>query len=546
MSENKKIIVVDDNIENLTAIKNTLKEIYEVFPCLSAANMFDLLGHFKPDLILLDVEMPDINGYEAASKLKSNDASKDIPIIFLTSMNEAESEMTGLNLGAVDYIHKPFAAPLLIRRIKTHLSLIDHQMEAQNASRAKGEFLSHMSHEIRTPLNAIMGMINISLNTDDINKIKNSLERAHNASKHLLSIINDILDMSKIEAKKFELSYGEFDFEKSLTDIFNVTNVRAEEKDIHLSVNINKNVPPYIICDELRLSQVIINLVNNAIKFTPEKGKVSLSAEKLDESNGGITLRIEVADSGIGITEEQQKKLFTSYNQADNTISKNFGGTGLGLAISKEIVELMRGKIWIESELNKGSKFIFTIKVQKGNGDSIKKDTLTSDAKINFKDHTILIAEDVEINRDILAALLEKTEISIDFAENGAVATSMFRANPGKYGLIFMDVNMPEMNGYDATKEIRLFEEELSKNAAETKATTENNREKKESMSFAEDKTQSNNGNLRKQITIIAMTANVFKEDIEKCLKSGMNGHIAKPIDPEALYEALRKYLLPL
>jgi len=544
MSENKKIIVVDDNIENLTAIKNTLKEIYEVFPCLSASNMFDLLGHFKPDLILLDVEMPDINGYEAARKLKSNDTSKDIPIIFLTSMNEAESEMTGLNLGAVDYIHKPFAAPLLIRRIKTHLSLIDHQTEAQNASRAKGEFLSHMSHEIRTPLNAIIGMINISLNTDDINKIKNSLERAHNASKHLMSIINDILDMSKIEAHKFELSYGEFDFEKSLTDIFNVTNVRAEEKDIHLSVDINKNVPPYIICDELRLSQVIINLVNNAIKFTPEKGKVSLSAEKLDESNGDITLRIEVADSGIGITEEQQKKLFTSYNQADNTISKNFGGTGLGLAISKEIVELMRGKIWIESELNKGSKFIFTIKVQKGNGDSIKKDTHMSDTKINFKDHTILIAEDVEINRDILAALLENTEISIDFAENGVVATSMFKANPGKYGLIFMDVNMPEMNGYEATKEIRLFEEELLKNAYENKATTENNScEKNESMSFAEGKTQSNYRNLRQQIPIIAMTANVFKEDIEKCLKSGMNGHIAKPIDPEALYETLRRNL---
>jgi len=539
MSDYKKIIVVDDNIENLTAIKNTLKEKYEVFPCPSAVNMFDLLEHIKPDLILLDVEMPDINGYEAANKLKNNEIFKDIPIVFLTSMNDAESEIAGLNLGAVDYIHKPFAAPLLLRRIKTHLSLIDHQLEAQNASRAKGEFLSHMSHEIRTPLNAIMGMINISLNTEDINKIKNCLQRAHNASKHLLHIINDILDMSKIEAQKFELSYGEFDFEKTLTNIFNVTNVRAEEKDIHLSVDINKNVPPYIICDELRLSQVIINLVNNAIKFTPEKGKVALSAEKLDESKGEITLKIEVADSGIGITGEQQKKLFTSYNQADSSISRNYGGTGLGLAISKEIVELMHGKIWIESEINRGSKFIFTINVQKGTGDSIKEDSLTSGTKVNFKDHTILIAEDVLINRDILAALLESTEISIDFAENGVVALSMFKANPGKYGLILMDVNMPEMNGYEATKEIRLFEEELIKNAAENKATIEN----KSCSSFTEGETRSNNRNLRQQIPIIAMTANVFKEDIEKCIKSGMNSHIGKPIEPEALYETLRRNL---
>ncbi|GBU27372.1 hypothetical protein R84B8_00902 [Treponema sp. R8-4-B8] len=537
MSEYKKIIVVDDNIENLTAIKNTLKDQYEVFPCSSAVNMFDLLEHFKPDLVLLDVEMPDINGYEAAAKLKSNEIFKDIPIIFLTSMNDAESEMAGLNLGAVDYIHKPFAAPLLLRRIKTHLSLIDHQLEAQNASRAKGEFLSHMSHEIRTPLNAIIGMINISLNTEDINKIKNCLQRANNASKHLMHIINDILDMSKIEAHKFELSYVEFNFEKTITNIFNVTNVRAEEKDINLSVNINKNVPTYIISDELRLSQIIINLVNNAIKFTLEKGKVTLSVEKTDESNGDITLRIEVADSGIGISEEQQKKLFTSYNQADSNISKNFGGTGLGLAISKEIVELMNGKIWIESELNKGSKFIFTIKVQKGTGDSIKEDSLSSDSNINFKDHTILIAEDVDINRDILAALLESTEVSIDFAENGAAALSMFKADPGKYRLILMDVNMPEMNGYEATKEIRLFEENLIKNAAENNAAGNN------SLSFAEGKTQSNYRNLRKQIPIIAMTANVFKEDIDKCLKSGMNSHIGKPIEPEALYETLRKHL---
>jgi signal transduction histidine kinase len=504
----KKIIVVDDNVENLTVVKSTLKDLYEVYPCSSAQKMFDLLDHIVPDLVLLDVEMPVMNGYEAARKLKNNDKFREIPIIFITSMDDANSEMEGLNIGAVDYIRKPFVATLLLRRIKNHLSLIEHQLEAQNASKAKSEFLSYMSHEIRAPLNAIIGMIKIAINTDDVQKIKYCLDKADSASKHMLNIINNILDMSKIEAGKFELSIGEFNLEKMLMNIINVTNVRAEEKNLNLSVNINKNVPSFIFSDELRLSQVIINLVNNAIKFTPEKGNVVISAEKLDDTNGDITLRIEVADSGIGISEEQQERLFTSFSQADNKITKNFGGTGLGLVISKRIVELMQGRIWIESEINKGSKFIFTIKTKEGTGGSVDESSGLSNVKeagFNFKGYQILAADDAEINREILSALLEKTEISVDFAENGKDAAAMIKDHPRRYNLVLMDVYMPEMDGYEATKAIRAFE---------------------------------------KEVPIIAMTGNVFREDIEKCLSSGMNDHIGKPISPETLYEILKKYLI--
>jgi signal transduction histidine kinase len=601
--------------------------------------------------------MTGMNGYEAAKKLKNNDKFREIPIIFLTSMNDTKSEINGLDIGAVDYIYKPFVAALLQRRIKTHLSLIEHQLEAQNASRAKGEFLSHMSHEIRTPLNAIIGMINVAANTDDIQKIQHCLERAGSASKHLLSIINDILDMSKIEANKFELSCSEFNFEKMLMDITSVTNVRAEEKKLNFVVILNTNVPPFIISDELRFSQVILNLLNNAIKFTPENGKVVLRVEKIDDSGDEITLKTEISDSGIGITEEQQKRLFSSYNQADSSISKNYGGTGLGLVISKQIVELMQGKIWIESKPNKGSSFIFTTKVKKGidkagmqlsakikkddlrilavddseetrmyfahvmeafhlpcgiardgnealemirktmdnpynlffvdsqmpgmdgieltrkikeiTGDrsfvimlsmadwsSIEKEAISAGVKqfipkplfssvlinainecieikpkefsagpdgikeagFNFKEYKILIVEDVEINREIMSAILEETEISIDFAENGTVAVSMFHTHPEKYALILMDVNMPEMDGYEATQQIRTFEAEMKKASGYDK-------------------------NLHKQIPIIAMTANVFKEDIEKCLSAGMNDHIGKPISTEALLKILKKHL---
>jgi len=518
--ERKTIIVVDDNVEDLTALKNCLKDLYEVYPTPSVAKMFDLLGHVRPDLVLLDVEMPGMNGYEAMKKLRNSDTYREIPVMFLTSMVDPRSEMEGLKLGALDYIHKPFVAPLLLQRIKTHLALIDHQLEAQNASRSKGEFLSHMSHEIRTPLNAVIGMVNIASGTDDIQKIKRCLDRAGSASRHLLSIINNILDMSKIEANKLELSYGEFDFEKMLAGIINVISVHVEEKQIELTVDVNKNVPRFLAGDELRLSQVITNLLANAVKFTPEKGTVALRVTMTEEADGEVTLRTEIADNGIGITEEQQKRLFTSYNQADGSITKNYGGTGLGLVISKQIVELMGGTIWIESEINKGTQFIFTVKAKKGTGNAVKnvsggKPDGSNDAGFNFKDYTILAAEDVEINREILAALLEETGISIDFTDTGAGAVSIYKAHPDKYNLILMDVQMPEMDGYEATRAIR---------AAEA----------------------GKNGSAGGRIPVIAMTANVFQEDIQKCLSAGMNGHIGKPIDADDLYGTLKKHLPPV
>jgi len=535
--EQKKIIVVDDNIENLTALKNTMKDMYEVYPCPSALKMFNLLEFFRPDIILLDVEMPEMNGYEAIKKLKSNDKFREIPIIFLTAMGDAQNEIEGLKLGAVDYIHKPFVAPLLLQRIKTHLAFMEQKMEiqnlletktkevslreaaeleAENASKAKGDFLSHMSHEIRSPLNAVIGMINIANEENSIENIKLYLEKAGNAARHVLGVINDILDMSKIEANKLELAESEFDFGKMMTNIIDVTSIRAQEKHQQIATNMNPNLPKFIICDELRLSQVITNLMTNAIKFTPENGTVTLSAEKTDEKDGEITLKITVADSGIGISPDQQKKLFNAYNQADNTITKKFGGTGLGLVISKQIIELMQGTIWIESELGKGAKFIFTINVKKG---TLKDEQVTVTASpleikaadLNFKAFTILAAEDMDFNREVLAKYMEKTGVTLDFAENGKIAVDKYKANPDKYHLILMDINMPEMNGDEATIQIRAFEKEQN----------------------------------RKPIIIVAMTADVFKEDVEKCLSVGMNDHISKPVVPKIIFAKLKQFLTP-
>jgi len=540
--ERKKIIVVDDNPENLNVLKNTMKDLYTVYPCPSAAAMFELLEHVKPELILLDVEMPEMNGYEAIKKLKGDETNKEIPVIFLTSMTDAQSELEGLSYGAVDYIRKPFVAPLLLQRIKTQLSILEQQTEikhlldlkteevkmreaaeheAESASQAKGDFLSHMSHEIRSPLNAVIGMINIANEEKTVEGIKVYLEKAGNAAKHVLGVINDILDMSKIEANKLELSDSEFDFPKMMTNIVDVTGIKAQEKHIQIVTDISKDIPAVVICDELRLAQVITNLMTNAIKFTPDNGKVQLNALKLEEKEDEVTIRIEVADSGIGISPEQQAKLFSAYNQADRTIAKQFGGTGLGLAISKRIIELMQGKIWIESELGKGAKFIFTLKMKKGKPVAASTETTTASAAdgkpavpsvkasdLHLQGYTILAAEDMDFNREVLSKYMEKTGVTIDYAENGKEAVEKFKVNYEKYCMILMDINMPEMDGDEATKIIRALDIPKAK-----------------------------------EIPIVAMTADVFKEDVEKCLSVGMNDHISKPIVPKIIYAKIKQHL---
>jgi len=516
--------------------------------------------------------------------------------------------------------------------------------KSDKENRHKSAFLANMSHEIRTPMNAIIGMTTIGRSASDIERKDYCLTKIENASNHLLGVINDILDMSKIEANKFDLAPAEFDLEKMLRRVVNVVNFRIDEKHQKLSIHIDRAIPRMLIGDDQRIAQVITNLLGNAIKFTPEKGAITLAVRLAGKGSDICTLQISVSDSGIGINPEQQKKIFQSFEQAESSTTRKYGGTGLGLAISKSIVEMMGGNIWVQSEPGKGSTFAFTIQLLRGknethtllSGDINLKNlrilTIDDDADILsyfleiaqgfgimcdvaisgekalelinkknsyhiyfidwkmpvmdgiqlareikartsenpivimisaaewssiadeakragvdkflskplfpstiaevineclgvdkqqaekskaadiagiFAGRRVLLVEDVEINREIVLTLLEPTKLEVDCAENGTQAVRMFTEAPDKYEMIFMDIQMPEMDGYDATRSIR-------------------------SLNIPSAKT----------VPIVAMTANVFKEDIQRCIDAGMNDHVGKPIDFDEVLGRLKAYLV--
>ncbi|MDR1616240.1 MAG: response regulator [Syntrophomonadaceae bacterium] len=393
---------------------------------------------------------------------------------------------------------------------KQRLEALEHAMEA---SKAKGDFLSQMSHEMRTPMNVIIGMAAILKNSSDVNAYREGIKKIETAATHLLGVINDILDMSKIEANKLILFEEAFDFRAMINDIKNIINFSVESKRQIFTIAIDPALPDYLIGDRQRLAQVITNLLSNAVKFTPNEGRISLTVQPYEpEEPDGLkfSFLLSVKDTGIGITAEQMPRLFHSFEQADKSTSRKFGGTGLGLSISKHIVELMGGKIWAKSELGQGSEFSFSLALRRGEAPGRENSKNLLPEAYDFSSFRALVAEDIEINREILLALLNPTGLQIDCAENGRRAVDMFAAKEGGYHIIFMDIQMPEMDGYEATRHIR-------------------------ALDLPDAKT----------VPIIAMTANVFKEDVNNALASGMNAHLVKPVIIDDIMRKLVEYLPP-
>ena len=379
---------------------------------------------------------------------------------------------------------------------------------AQVASQSKSDFLARMSHEIRTPLNAIIGMTRIAMGTAGDEKTKSSLGEISTASNHLLGILNDVLDMSKIESGKFILSEENFALRTAMTEVKKIIGQRCDEKHIDLSVNF-KDMQDYVVTgDKLRLKQILINLLGNAVKFTPEGGSISFLADIVSEDDSAVTCRFTVNDTGIGMTEAQMSKLFIAFEQTDKNIAVRYGGTGLGLTISQTLVGYMGGEITVTSEPDLGSSFTFALTLHRAASAEERNDT-ESETPPDLAGKRLMIVDDVEINRLILAEILADTNITTEEVCDGLRALELFYASPiDHFNMILMDIQMPEMDGYRATEAIRASERPDAK-----------------------------------LVPIIAMTANAYKEDIEAALESGMNGHLAKPIDVDALMRTMRLYL---
>jgi signal transduction histidine kinase len=401
--------------------------------------------------------------------------------------------------------------------------MISKQIELENAVTAankanehKSDFLARMSHEIRTPMNAILGVTSIARkkldsiddNSPEIDDVIHDFDQIETSSQHLLGLINDILDISKIEAGKIELSEEIMNIKKLEDTVVSVISPRCKEKNIQLVQEFDDIKPGIFYCDALRLRQTLINLMGNAVKFTPEMGVITLGVKLLQETPEKSLIRFFVRDTGIGISPEKQANIFQPFEQADKNINKAFGGTGLGLAISNHIVHLLGSDIRVESEPKKGSEFSFEIWLNHSKEDSIVQVDIAGLGG-KFVGKKALVVDDVEINRIIVLSQLQESGLSVDEANDGDVAVEMFAASEvGTYDIIYMDIQMPIMDGYKASEIIR-------------------------SMDRPDAKT----------VPIIALTANAFKEDIEKAIASGMNSHIAKPVEEEKLFEALVRYV---
>ncbi|MDM8536640.1 response regulator [Desulfobacterales bacterium HSG17] len=534
-----KILIVDDNPGNLGVLFDYLSKLeFIILVAQTGEDALELVGENMPDIILLDILMPGIDGFETCQRLKATNKTWDIPVLFISSLSETIDKVKGFEAGGVDYITKPFQQEEVLARIKTHLNLrnLKNQLKKQNenllqeigerkkaekesriakedaesASRAKSAFLANMSHEIRTPMNAIMGFTDILEQKIVDKEQKQYLSLIRAGGKSLLSLINDILDLSKIEAGKLEPEYTAADICAVLEDIKNIFSYKIKEKKLDFILETDPNLQTPLFFDETRIRQILLNLVGNAIKFT-ESGYVKLivKGRRPNTKTNMTDIIFSVEDTGIGIPEDQRELIFKPFEQQKGQCNSKYGGTGLGLSITKRLVEIMGGTISVDGRQDMGSIFSVSIKNIRIAGQCILPEKKNLEKNNNdadliiFDKALIMIADDFVDNRMLLMEYLKKFHFRFIEAENGREAVEMAKSHLPD--LILMDIRMPIIDGRDAARILKNF-----------------------------DKT--------KNIPVIAVTASAMKAS-EKEINSLCDGYLKKPVSKTDLIFEISKFL---